>query len=184
MKRILSLGFALILLLALCSCGGNNSGNKADNSNNSRKTSSNEEIVLNPPVTVINNEIGTLTITRFFNKLYNEGTEYEYWWSGFEVDVTNNMDDYYLNVWLNNVSLSDQRVIEFSKSASSDKVSSGKTAVFEFGRSDYNKFEKLDALYELEGFFVLNVSDDSHSYSNMGGNTPFSIAESMNKSTQ
>ena len=178
MKKIISVTLILIIITMFFACGKN--GSSTNSSDTSKKTSSNEEIILNPPVTVIDNEIATLTITRFFNEVYNEGAEDEYWWSGFEMDVTNNMDKYYLDVSINNASLADQRVIEFAVNRSS-KVMSGKTAVFKFIKMDQNKFEDLNALYELEGIFDLSVTDDSYSYSKIGGNTPFSIAESMGK---
>ncbi len=100
---------------------------KIQYSPNTQKSSNENEIILDPPVTVVDNEIATLTITRFFSYVSNEGTENEKWSFGFEMDVTNNMDEFALNVYENNISLSDQRVISFYYLNSKGYVRSGKT---------------------------------------------------------
>ena len=138
---------------------------------------------MDPPVTVVDNEIATLTITRFFSYVSNEGTENEKWSFGFEMDVTNNMDEFALNVYENNISLSDQRVISFYYLNSKGYVRSGKTQQFKLV-SDSQDNVDVNILYELEGYFDLQITQPTNegTYKLIETRTvPFSIAEHMGK---
>ena len=180
MKKWIALLLALVMCLSLCACGGgakNESGETTDNE--LKEETKNQEIVLSKPIIVVDNDTVTISIVRFFTEYYNEGTKDEWARSGFEVDVENHLDGYTMDVFPRDVSLSDQRVIEFSTLRDAP-VAGGKIKTFGFVRNDDKIFEDLNKLYELEGYFELTVSDGSYSYPELGGRVPFSIPDSMN----
>ena len=139
--------------------------------------SRNEEIVMEEPITVIDNDLVTIKATRFFREVLNEGTQNEYVYAGFEIEAENNTDGYELSIYPRDCSLSDRRVIEFSGYKNSSSVAPGKIATMRFVRSDNKDFENLESLYELEGNFDINVKDDDHYITNLSGKQAFSIPE-------
>ena len=57
----------------------------------------------------------TVNVTKFFREVFNEGTNYEYVKNaGFEIEADNKTDEYELNIYPGDCSLSDRHVIEFS----------------------------------------------------------------------
>lgn len=140
--------------------------------------SRNEEIVIDPPITIINNEKVTVKVTRFFREVYNEGKDSEFVFAGFEVEAENKMEGYDISLDARDCSLSDRRVIEFSVAGNS-MVAPGKIALIPFVRSE-GDFDPLDSLYELEGNLDMTVSDNKYAYSDLSGKIPFSIPDAIN----
>ena len=142
----------------------------------------NEELVLNEPVTIIDNDKVIVKVTKFFREVLNEGTENEYINAGFEIEAENKMDGYEISLYPRDCSLSDRHVIEFSIYGNNN-VAPGKIATMKFIRLDGKDFENLDVLYELEGNFDMSVRDDKYSYSDLGGKLAFSIPEALKAGT-
>ncbi len=183
MKKWITLFLMLVLCLSLCACGGGGDTSSETTEQQSEPAeqqdeSGNQEIVFEEPLVVVDNEKVTISVTRFFTEYFNEGTNDEFASSGFEVDVENHMEGYKIDVYPRNVSLSDQRVIEFAVNGNSI-VAPGKIATVRFTRLDDKAFDDLNDLYELEGDFDLTVTDDNYWYQDLGGEIPFSIPESM-----
>ena len=139
--------------------------------------SRNEEIVMEEPITVIDNDLVTIKVTRFFREVFNEGTQNEFMYAGFEIEAENNTDGYELSIYPRDCSLSDRHVIEFGGYKNGSNVAPGKIATMLFVRSDNKDFENLESLYELEGNFDINVKDGNKYLSNLGGKEAFSIPE-------
>ena len=142
----------------------------------------NEELTMNEPITIIDNDKVNVKVTRFFREVFNEGTENEFVYAGFEIEAENKMDGYDISLYPRDCSLSDRHVIEFSAYGNST-VAPGKIATMKFVRLDHKDFENLDVLYELEGNLDMSVRDDKHSYSDLGGKLAFSIPEALNAGT-
>ena len=142
----------------------------------------NEELAMNEPITIIDNDKVNVKVTRFFREVFNEGTENEFIYAGFEIEAENKMDGYDISLFPRDCSLSDRHVIEFSAYGNST-VAPGKIATMKFVRLDHKDFENLDVLYELEGNLDMSVRDDKHSYSDLGGKLAFSIPEALNAGT-
>lgn len=138
-----------------------------------------EELVLDEPITVIDNEKVTVKFIRFFSEVMNKGTNNEWCSAGFDIEVENKMKDYEVSLYPRDCSLSDRRVIEFAINGN-NTVAPGKIATMTFTRLDQKPFDDLNALYELEGNFDLTVKDDKYSYSDLGGKLAFSIQKSRN----
>lgn len=146
----------------------------------SEEDSRNEEIVLEEPLELINNENVTVHATRFFREVANEGTEYEFVSAGFELEVENKTEKYDISVRPQDCSLSDHRVIEFVSWNNSGSVAPGKIATMRFIRNEFEDFEDLNALYELEGNLDLRYIYESHSDRDLGGKVAFSIPNAVN----
>lgn len=142
----------------------------------------NEELAMNEPITIIDNDKVNVKVTRFFREVFNEGTENEFIYAGFEIEAENKMDGYDISLFPRDCSLSDRHVIEFSAYGNCT-VAPGKIATMKFVRLDHKDFENLDVLYELEGNLDMSVRDDKHSYSDLGGKLAFSIPEALNAGT-
>ena len=181
MKKWTAFLLALAMCLSLCACGGGKA-ESTETATTAKETqdveSKSQEIVLDEPIVVLDNDTVKISITRFFTEYHNEGTENEYANSGFDADVENKMEEYRVDVSPENVSLSDQRVIEFAIGRSAP-VAAGKIATYRFIALEHKVFEDLNALYELEGDFFVTVTDDNYSYSDLGGTYHFSIPESL-----
>ena len=142
--------------------------------------SRNEEIVLDEPIIVINNDMVTVSITRFFREAYNEGTNNEYVFAGFEMEADNKTDGYELNITPRDCSLSDRHVIEFAIYGN-NIVAPGKIATMKYVRNNNEDFENLESLYELEGNLDIRVIDGNKVISNLSDKYEFSIPQVMNK---
>ena len=142
----------------------------------------NEELTMNEPITIIDNDKVNVKVTRFFREVFNEGTENEFVYAGFEIEAENKMDGYDISLYPRDCSLSDRHVIEFSIYGNST-VAPGKIATMKFVRNENKDFENLDVLYELEGNLDMSVRDDKYSYSDLGGKLAFSIPEALNAGT-
>lgn len=153
--------------------------NSTEDTSEANDDSGNEELVLDEPITVIDNEKVSVKFIRFFSEVMNKGTNSEWVNAGFDVDVENKMDEYEISLFPRDCSLSDRRVIEFAASGNYS-VGAGKIATLTFTRLDQKAFDDLNALYELEGTFDLTVRDDQYSYSDLGGKLDFSIPKSIN----
>ena len=139
--------------------------------------SRNEEIVMEEPITVIDNDLVKISVTRFFREVFNEGTDNEYLYAGFEIEAENKTDGYELSIYPEDCSLSDRRVIEFNAYKNSSRVAPGKIATMLYVRQDYKDFENLESLYELEGNFNISVSEDNKYITDLSGKQAFSIPE-------
>lgn len=145
--------------------------------------SRNEEIIMEEPITVIDNENITIKITRFFREVNNEGKSYEFIHTGFGIEAENKMDGYEISINPEDCSLSDRRVIEFGV-LGNNNVAPGKIAEISIIRMDQKDFDDLERLYELEGNMDITVIKDHHYYSELGGKIPFSIPETMSAETE
>ncbi len=143
----------------------------------------NEEIVLDEPITVIDNADLNIKVTGFFREVFNEGTDDEFIQAGFRILAENKTQDHTLDVIATDCSLSDKQIIEFSIWDSNYSVVPGKALPISFARYDGEDFENLEDLYELEGNMEIQVFDDQHKqwYSDQGEKIPFSIPESLKK---
>ena len=142
--------------------------------------SRNEEIVMDEPITIIDNDMVTVNITRFFREVYNEGTNNEYVSAGFEIEADNKTEKYELDIFPRDCSLSDRHVIEFSVYGNNN-VAPGKIATMKFIRMNNEDFENLESLYELEGNLDIRVIEDNTVISNLSDKHEFSIPKAMNK---
>lgn len=152
--------------------------NSTGDTSEANDDSGNEELVLDEPITVIDNEKVSVKFIRFFSEVMNKGSNNEWINAGFDIDVENKMDEYEVSLFPRDCSLSDRRVIEFAASGNYS-VGAGKIATLTFTRLDQKAFDDLNALYELEGTFDLTVRDDQYSYSDLGGKLDFSIPKSI-----
>lgn len=190
MKRICLLIILCLTCTLFAACGSSaekpkeNSGETAVTANSEAvqesSESRNEEIILDEPITIIDNDIVKVNVTRFFREVFNEGTDMEFLSAGFEVEAENKTDGYEVSLYPRDCSLSDRRVIEFSIWNSNSNVPAGKIATIMFSRMNNEDFEDLNALYELEGNMDLSVRDEKYSYPDLGGKVPFSISGAKN----
>lgn len=184
MKKFFAIFLAIIICFSLVACG-NNETQSTDNSTkttNSTETTRNEEIVLDVPITIIDNDEVTVKVTCFFREVFNEGKESEFCDAGFEVEVENKFADYNISLHPSNCSLSDRRVIEFA-SEQGGTIAPNKIATLRFIKFENGKsvdVEDLNTFYELEGYMNMSVTDSQYFYSDLGGDIEFSIPNSMN----
>lgn len=139
--------------------------------------SRNEEIVMEEPITVIDNDLVKISVTRFFREVFNEGTDNEFLYAGFEIEAENKTDGYELSIYPEDCSFSDRRVIEFGGYKNGNRVAPGKIATMLYVRQDNEDFENLESLYELEGNFNISVSKDNKYINDLSGKQAFSIPE-------
>lgn len=182
-KIFLTVLLTCIMTVSFTGCGFLGATGEGDSevSLETQKTSdsSNEKIVMEQPVTIINNEKVSVKVTQFFRELYNEGTADEFVWSGFEIEAENKMNKYDLSLYPRDCSLSDGQSIDFSVVGDSE-VSPGQTSIIRFIRLDEADFNQLDSLYELEGNLDLSVRDNQFLYAKLGEKLAFSIPKAIN----
>ena len=190
MKRICLLIILCLTCTLFAACGSSSEKTKENNSETAAAANSgevqessesrNEEIIPDEPITIIDNDIVKVNVTRFFREVFNEGTDSEFLSAGFEVEAENKTDEYEVSLYPRDCSLSDRRVIEFAIWNSNSNVPAGKIATIMFSKMNNEDFEDLNALYELEGNMDLFVRDEKYSYPDLGGEVPFSISGAKN----
>ena len=189
MKKWTTILILFGIMSVLCACGANTNQTEAPTVGSTKEeavseakkesTSRNEEIIIDEPNTIIDNDLVTVKVTRFFREVYNEGTDNEFVNAGFEIEAENKTEAYSIDLYPRDCSLSDRRVIEFAGYGGSE-VGPGKIAALKYVRSNQEDFEDLSALYELEGNLDLGVRDDEHYYTDLSGKLEFSIPDTIN----
>ena len=155
MKRICLLIILCLTCTLFAACGSSSEKTKENNSETAAAANSgevqessesrNEEIILDEPITIIDNDIVKVNVTRFFREVFNEGTDSEFLSAGFEVEAENKTDEYEVSLYPRDCSLSDRRVIEFAIWNSNSNVPAGKIATIMFSKMNNEDFDDLNA---------------------------------------
>ena len=151
---------------------------ETDAKTESDSESRNEEIILDEPITIIDNDMVTVKVIRFFREVKNEGRDSEFVDAGFEIEAENKTKDYDISLFPRECSLSDRRVINFSAYGGYE-VPAGKIANLRYIKSENGDFENLQSLYELYGIFDMDVTDENYSYPDLSKDLEFSIPDSL-----
>ena len=179
MKRNLCVFIVFCLFCSLISACGSGAPVTENVASTPKEETRNEEIILDKPITIIDNEITNVKVTRFFREVYNEGTENEFVYAGFEIEAENKTGDTEISLYPRDCSLSDRHILEFAIYGNND-VAAGKIATIKYVRNNQEDFEDLNSLYELEGNMNINGRDSQGSYVDLGGKIAFSIPGALN----